>query len=331
MKSVYAQELSDGTRIDAPFAVRSKELRMSRHGDPYLSLELADRTGSISGVYFRPTPDALAVPTGSVVQVRGSVTSYRGLRRVRVDGLSPDCSWQPDDLVRSTSRCAKELRSDFSDLVRSIVDVELRRLVRAVLGDRVFFGRFTQAPGSCSGHHACLGGLLEHTVAVAGACDEFARRYPEADRDLLVAAALLHDVGRCDEFTVDAAIGFTDEGRLLGHVALGIRRVQAAAGRLRGGIDPRRALLLEHAILTHHAVPGEASQDSPSTLEALLLHHADAVDLDATDFLALLGGPARAGETWTHPQNAFKRPLWVAPAPTSGGEDAGEAEVRRTA
>jgi 3'-5' exoribonuclease len=332
MKSVYVQGLIDGARFDAPFAVRSKELRVSRNGDPYLSLELADRTGSISGVYFRPTRDALEVPAGSVVQVRGSVTSYRGLRRVRVDGLSSECAWQPEELIGSTARCAEELRADFSKTVRSITDVELLRLVRAVFGDRGFFERFIRSPGSCSEHHACLGGLLEHTVAVAGVCDGLARRYPEVDRDLLVAAALLHDIGRCDELTVDAAIGFSDEGRLMGHVALGMRRVRDALGRLRGRVRPQRALLLEHAILSHHAIPTERSQESPSTLEALLLHHADAVDADASDFVALLSGPARAGETWTHSQNSFRRSLWAAPASREGAPSGeGDAIVRRTA
>jgi 3'-5' exoribonuclease len=159
---------------------------------------------------------------------------------------------------------------------------------------------------------------LEHTVAVAGICDGLARCYPETDRDLLVAAALLHDVGRCDELTVDTAIGFTDEGRLMGHVALGMRRVEAALCRLQGRIHPRRALLLKHAILSHHADQSETSQGAPSTLEALLLRHADVIDSDTSDFLTALSGPARAGETWTHAENSFKRPLWA--APTLAGE-----------
>lgn len=317
MRREYVSGLVDGARVEAPFALRSKELRVSRNGDPYLALEVADRSGSIPGVLFRPTEDALAVPVGAVVQVRGTVTTFRGLRRLRIDDVVSACEWDPADIVASTTRCIDELRMDLRALASGVKDAELRGLTRAVFGEKSFFERFTRCPGSRSGHHAYLGGLLEHTVAVASICADLSRCYPEADADLLVTAALLHDIGRCEELSFDVAVEYTDEGRLLGHEVLGVRRLRETAANPPGRSGGERMMLLEHAILSHHGGEDRGMRE-PSTLEALLLAHADAVDSAAGSFLAVLSGPVRVGEAWTDASNVFHRALRAAPAACTG-------------
>ena len=308
----YVSELAEGVPVDSIFALRSKEMRSARTGEAYLALELADRTGQISAVYFRPPEGATTVPVGAVVHVSGRVTTFRAIKRIVVDSLSPATRWDPSDLLARSSRAAEELGAEFKQLVARVKDPVLRAVLRGVFGDRGFFARFCECPGSQSYHHAYLGGLLEHTVAVARLCQALGEYYEGVDTDVLLAAALLHDVGKCDELAYDTAIEFTDEGRLLGHVALGLSRIRGAARRAQNSSrGPDRLLKLEHAVLSHHGELEWGSPKRPSTIEALLLHHADNLDAKAAGFSALLGAAARVDEAWTDSANLFRRPLWA--------------------
>lgn len=328
MKSQYAAELAEGSRVDAPFAIRAKEMRMARTGDAYLSLELADRTGQISGVWFRPTADSIAIPAGSVVTVRGTVTRFRGAKRISIDSLRAAEVWDPEDLIAGSPRDEAELVASFKVLVASVTDAGLSSILRAVFGDREFFARFRKCPGSQSYHHAYIGGLLEHTVAVAQLCRSLGASYPHADADLLVTAALVHDVGKVDELEFGTSIEYTSEGRLLGHVVLGLRRVQDAARRGRVRISDDALARLDHAVLSHHGELEWGSPKRPATLEGLLLHHADNLDAKAAGFCSATTGASMAEEVWTDASNLFRRPLYAPRAaeddrrPVSPEEDA---------
>ena len=262
MKACYVKELAEGAKVDAVFALRAKEIRATRAAEAYLSLEIADRTGRIPAVYFRPSPEASAVPVGSVVRVRGTVTSFRGAKRVSVDSLGAASSWDPEDLLAAGARSTEEMVAEFKALVRSVSDPELRRVLTAVFGNREFFERFVRCPGAQSFHHAYLGGLLEHTISVASLCHSLGEQYPHVERDLLLAAALLHDIGKVDELSFDVAIGYTDSGRLLGHVVLGMNRLHDAVSRARIKMGGDRLARLEHAVVSHH---GELEWGSPKT------------------------------------------------------------------
>jgi len=314
MKANYVNELAEGAKVDAVFALRSKEVRATRASEAYLSLEIADRSGQIHAVYFRPAPEASAVPVGAVVRVRGTVTSFRGSKRVSVESLSAASSWDSEDLLAAGTRSSEELVTEFMTLVRSVSNPELRRVLGAVFGDKSFFDRFVRCPGAQSYHHAYLGGLLEHTVAVASLSRSLGEQYPHVDQDLLVAAALLHDVGKVDELSFDVAIGYTDAGRLLGHVVLGINRLHDVVTRGRVKVSADRMARLEHAVVSHHGELEWGSPKRPSTFEALLLHHADNLDAKAAGFSELLAGATRADEAWTDAGNLFRRPLY-APRP----------------
>ncbi len=314
MKKSYVNELAQGMKVDDAFALRAKEMRATRAGEAFLSLELADRSGRIPGIWFRPQGAGALIPVGSVVRVRGRVTSFRGQKRVSVETLSAESHVVPEDLIAAGSRSQAELTAEFKAHAAAVSNPDLRKILRAVFGDPEFFERFARCPGSQSYHHAHTGGLIEHTVAVAGICRAIAEQYPQADADILLCAALLHDVGKCDELAFETAIEYTDQGRLLGHVVLGVQRVQAAVARARLKVDPGRLMRLEHAILSHHGELEWGSPKRPSTLEALLLHHVDNLDAKAAGFAALLSGASRADETWTDAENLFRRPLF-APRP----------------
>lgn len=311
MKSQYVNELAEGTRVDAQFALQAKEMRAARSGDAYLSLDLADKTGRVPAVYFRPDAEATAIPVGAVVRVRGVVTSFRGTKRISVDSLKPAREWDAEDLIASGPRPREELVDELRALVASVQSPDLKAVLRTVFADREFFERFVRCPGAQTYHHAYVGGLLEHTISVAGLCKSVGSQYPGVDVDLLVAAALLHDIGKCDELSFETSIEYTDAGRLMGHVVLGARRVHDAVARVRTPRSPDRLMRLEHAILSHHGELEWGSPKRPSTLEALLLHHVDNLDAKAAGFSALLGGAVRAEESWTDSANLFRRPLYA--------------------
>lgn len=311
MKRQLAVGLKEGDRIDSVFALRSKQLRAARTGEAYLSLEFADRSGRIAGVMFRPPRDAQDVPAGAVVGVCGVVTTFRGSTRVSVESMRPAKRFDARDLMPMSDRDQDELLASLRELVGSVRDPGLKAVLRGVFGQRSFMARFRQCPASASYHHACAGGLLEHTVDVATLCRELSRLYPSIDADLLIAGALLHDIGKVDELAYDVAIDYTDEGRLLGHVVLGERRVRRAVEACGERVPPEVAMCLSHVVLAHHGELEWGAPKRPSSLEALILHHADNLDAKAVGFIEASKSASRVDEPWTDGGNLFRRPLYV--------------------
>jgi len=252
MRRNYVRELSQGMAVDAVFAVCGKEMRCTRAGDAYLALELSDRTGRIPAVYFRPTPEAAAVPSHAVVRIEGTVTSYRGVKRVAVDRMRPVDAYDAAELLEASKRDRTEVVDSFKAVAASVKSRPLRRVLRAVFGDEEFFSRFVKCPGARAHHHAYLGGLVEHTLAVATVCRALGPLYDQVDTDLLVTAALLHDIGKVDELTYDSTVSYTDEGRFIGHVVLGERRMRDAVLRLSPPVSAESLTKLSHAMLSHH-------------------------------------------------------------------------------
>ncbi len=174
-----------------------------------------------------------------------------------------------------------------------------------------FFKGFVESPAAQTYHHAYVGGLLEHTVAVATACSGLASLYPDVDRDLLVTGALMHDIGKVDELSLGASIEYTDEGRLLGHVVLGERRLRTAVEAMRARVPDQIMTKLSHIMISHHGELEWGSPKRPCTLEALVLHHADNMDAKTAGFIEAAQAASRVEEPWTDAMNLFQRPLYA--------------------
>lgn len=314
MKEAYIASLKEGARVDSVFALRSKELRATRAGDAYLSMRIADRTGSMAAVMFRPDKATEAVPSGSIVRVRGTVTTYRGVPRVSVQSLMPCADYALSDMLPSGPRDTAELVEELRALVCSVRQPALRRLLRTIFGDKEFFARFVECPAAQTYHHAYVGGLLEHTVAVATMCGCLAELYPAADSDLLLTGALLHDIGKVDELAFGTSIEYTNEGRLLGHVILGERRVRTVLASTPGKMPLDLEVRLSHVMISHHGELEWGAPTRPRTLEALILHHADNMDAKTAGFVEAARAATLVEEPWTDAMNLFRRPLY-APRP----------------
>lgn len=286
-------ELRPGQRFEGFYACSRKDRLTARNGSVYLTLELRDRTGSIPARAFREV-DRLAArfERGDAVKVRGKAERFRGELTVEIEDLRPIAEGEahPADFLPIAYRDAEELEGFLEHLTREIHDEPLRGVVESLLFSGELAQKFRRAPCSRGGHHAYLGGLIEHTVAVATLVGETCVLHPRLDSDLLMAAALVHDIGKVREFTYGADFGLTDEGRLLGHLTIGAEIVGAAAANLAPG---RRAALL-HCLLSHHGPPAQAgSAKGPGqgfgSPEALALYRLNA--LDASVKGALEHGP----------------------------------------
>lgn len=267
---------------------------------------------------FRPRGSAAEVPVGAVVRVVGVVTAYRGVLRITAEEMRSSRQYDPSELLPSGTRDSEELIGELRALVKAVGDRALSAVVRRVFSEAGFMKRFTSCPASQSYHHAYIGGLLEHTVGVATLCRSLCDLYPHADADLLLAGALLHDIGKVDELQYTTGIEYTDDGRMIGHVVLGERRVRAAIDALGNAVPHETATRLSHVLLAHHGELEWGSPKRPCTLEALMLHHADNLDAKTAGFIAAAASAARVDEPWTDAGNLFRRPLW---APRAAEDD----------
>jgi len=295
--------LRPGDRVDGIYACVRKDRLISRSGSPYLAVELRDRGGSLPARAFRDA-DALAgrFERGDVVRVEGVVERFREELQVDLEAIERTQSEDPAAFLPAAYRDLDELDGFLEHLARDVHDPQYRALLDGLLRDEALRAAWRRAPCTRSGHHAYLGGLLEHTVAVATLAVETAALHPRLNSDLLVTAALVHDLGKTEEFTYGAEFGLTDEGRLLGHLALGQRLLDARGAAL----DPARRVALAHCVLCHHgaeAAPGRRF----GSAEALALHRLNALEAGVKG--ALEHGLGRSGGEEMGPHRGFAPPM----------------------
>jgi 3'-5' exoribonuclease len=266
--------LRAGEEVDLVLACSRKERLVARTGAPYLRLELRDRTGAIGATVFRDA-DVLGgrFDRGDLVHVRGRVERFREELQLEVRAVERAHDADPAAFLPVAYRDLDELDGFLEHLAREVHDRELRVLLDGLLSDAALRAAWRQAPCTRAGHHAYLGGLLEHTVAVAQLALETSLLHPRLDSDLLITAAIVHDLGKTREFTYGADIGLSDEGRLVGHVAIGVQMLEARAG----AVSAARRLALTHCVLTHHG-PDAAPGRRFGLPEAVALHRLNALD-----------------------------------------------------
>jgi 3'-5' exoribonuclease len=269
---VTIAELRAGGEVEGVFACTRKDRLTAKNGSPYLAVELRDRTGAIAGRAFRDA-DFLAgqFERGDLVAVRGRVERFRDALQVEVKAIRRATEEAPDpaEFLPVAYRDMEELEGFLEHLAREVHDPGYVALLERLLGDGELREAWRRAPCTIGGHHAYLGGLLEHTFAVATLAVETCALHVRLNSDLLVTAALVHDLGKTREFVYGAAIEQSEEGRLLGHLALGQQLLEPYLG----GLDAERRLALLHCVLSHHGA--DRRFGSP---EALALYRLNALD-----------------------------------------------------
>jgi 3'-5' exoribonuclease len=313
MKSHFITDLADGQLITSLFLVREKEIRSSpRTGTAWLQLELVDRTGTISAKmwenYSALTP---TFECDDVIQIRGRVKLYNGRKELTLEQIIPAAERDYDlgDFLPHTKHDVEQMYSRLRAAINEVKNPWLRQLLCSIVEDPAIAPRLKRAPAAMTMHHAYIGGLLEHIVSLIGLAAAVCAHY-DLDSDLLLTGVVLHDVAKIDELRYARAFDYSNEGRLLGHIMMGIRLVQEKRAAI-PGFPPALAALVDHLILSHHGSHEFGSPALPQTPEAVALHFIDDFDSKMAGMRATLDGSsgAQGTEFWTERNPSLRRAL----------------------
>jgi 3'-5' exoribonuclease len=280
VKQIFATQIQERDVISDIFLVRDKITAMARNGKPYLTLKLMDRSGEVEGrVWERVDELSARFERDDFVRVRGKASVYLGKMQLVIQDLEKVAEAQVDlaDFLPVAERGGDEMLAEVRELVATLESSCFRELMGAFLADEDFVRCYCRAPAAKAIHHVYLGGLLEHSLAVAHLADDVCRRYPDVHRDLLLTGALLHDIGKTIELSYARAFAYTDEGKLLGHITIGVRMLDEKLTQV-PGFPSEQGLLLKHLLLSHHGQYEYGSPKRPKTLEATILNYLDDLD-----------------------------------------------------
>lgn len=280
MIKTYVIDIRDKTQVDSIFLVKEKITAVARNGKPYLTLHLMDKTGDIEGRVWEDVDSIGGLfEKDDFIRVRAKATVYLGKMQLIVSELSrvPDTQVRIADFLPEGERDSGEMLAELSTFVESCADASLRRLLHAFFDNASFLELYRAAPAAKGMHHVHLGGLLEHSLAVARLVDRIAPLYPGLNRDLMVTGALLHDIGKVREMTYVRSFDYTDEGKLVGHITIGVEMVHDKIREI-DGFPKELEMLLKHMILSHHGQYEFGSPKRPKTVEATVLNYLDDLD-----------------------------------------------------
>jgi 3'-5' exoribonuclease len=287
--------------------VREKELKPKRNGGVYLHLVLIDRTGELDAKSWdNPQDTAALFERDDIVKVRGTVELYNDRPQLIVQRIRrcEDGEFQEADFCPASVHDPEEMFAELRSFVESVVDANLRSLLISILEDADVAAPLKVAPAAMRVHHAFRSGLLEHTVSLCGLTEAIVKRYPRLNRDLLIAGAILHDIGKVEELEVSRRLGYTTRGQLVGHVALGLEILERHTARLQG-FPVELKSLLQHLIVSHHGELDKGALKQPMLPEALAVSIMDLLD-------------ARLEQAWTLIDQAPKDEEWTVYTPSLG-------------
>ena len=279
-KSQYVNSLKPGETVDDVFVLSEKSLSQKKDGKNYLNLTFMDRTGTLKGVLWENVEDTVdRISAGDYVQVKGSVSEYRGTLQlvVRTVIRSAAENVEPADFLPVTTRNIDAMFEKLLQITDTLKTPCFHDLFKLFWADTEMVRLFKAAPAAKKMHHAYIGGLLEHTLSMAILVDRLAGHYTGVDRDLLLTGAILHDIGKIREFEFSSYIDYTSEGRLLSHIVIGLQIIDEKM-KLIKDFPQEQAVLLKHLVVSHHGVKEFGSPELPKTVEAVLLNHIDEID-----------------------------------------------------
>jgi 3'-5' exoribonuclease len=280
MKSIFICDLRPNQDATSVFLVQSKDIRQKKSGEPYLSLSLMDRTGEMEAKMWDNVAEVMnTFERDDFVKVKGRMQVYQNRIQFAIHKMQriDDALVELQDFFPASQRNTDEMFLELRQMVAGMKNSHLRALMEALLDDSQIADGYRRAPAAKTIHHAYLGGLLEHVLAVCQLCRFVAGQYSFLDADLMLAGAITHDLGKIQELSYRRSFGYTDDGQLLGHVVLGLRLVD---DKLRALPDfpPRLRSLLEHMMLSHHGELEYGAAKVPVFGEALMLHYLDNLD-----------------------------------------------------
>lgn len=312
-KKSFVKDLVPGQRVEEVFVLAEARQQQAKNG-PFWMLRLQDAQGVVEAKIWSPASQQYKeFPSGVLIHVRGMVGSFRDQIQITVEQAEvleideADVDWAL--FLPRSSRDPALILQDIEELCsRELRHGPWRKFCLKVLRDEALRRRLLTAPAAKSMHHAYVGGLLEHTLAVCRLCLSICDLYPALDREILLAGAVFHDLGKAWELTAGVAREYTDEGRLLGHIHLGLEVLAPFLAKV-SELSPGLILHFKHLLLSHHGEYAFGSPKRPKTLEALTLHYADNLDAKMNTVGRLLEDLPEQ-ESWTAYQRSMERQLF---------------------
>ncbi|MFO7803707.1 MAG: HD domain-containing protein [Desulfovermiculus sp.] len=313
-KTVYIQDVTEGQQVNDIFVIVQAKLSQSKNG-PFWDLTFQDKTGRINAKIWSPQSNAYPeLFPEQMVRVQAQVRSFRDQPQLVIQNLQildPDAAgldWS--DFIPSSPRPPEEMLTEMEALCREYLHYRpWRRLMKDVFADATMRQRLLFAPGAKNIHHAYRGGLLEHTLQVSRLCLTVTELYPDLDREILLVAAVLHDVGKAWELDWGISRDYTDPGRLIGHITLGLDKVMPFVQKT-PDLDPDLVVHLKHLLLSHHGEYAYGSPRRPKTKEAFVLHFMDNLDAKMGSLDQALSGLTSKEQGWSSYQNTLERMVY---------------------
>jgi 3'-5' exoribonuclease len=280
MKNKFINEIGLSETVDDVFLLKEKTLVRKKDGKYFLSMVLADKTGIINAVAWDEVERLKSkVSTGDFIRVQGTVGEYKSSRQISVRDM--ECvaldSIRSEDFMPATRRNTLQMLDRLKKISETIETDHYKKLMALFWQDEKFVEKFKLAPAAKKMHHAYLGGLLEHTLSLVLLAEKVVDHYVGIDRDLLLTGAMLHDIGKITEFDYERSIDYSDEGRLISHIVIGLDLIEKKINQI-GDFPKKAGILLKHLIVSHHGSRELGSPQPPMTLEAVMLHYLDEID-----------------------------------------------------
>jgi 3'-5' exoribonuclease len=308
-KSVYVKDLKTGDKVSEVFLAAEKNLAYSQKGSPYLNLRLRDRTGDVDGkIWENALAWDKAFKKGDLIRVQARTLSFKNAIQLSISELRKveDGEVELSDYFPVARGDLDQMFAGILAYVEQVKTPCLTALLHAFFGDEKIAALFRRAPAAKGFHHVYIGGLLEHTLSVVRLLDLAAGHYTGINRDLLIAGGLLHDIGKIYEFSYERIVEYSDPGRLVGHIVMGVEMVDAKIAAI-PDFPEQIAMELRHLILSHHGVLEYGSPKRPKTLEALIVHFMDDLDAKVNAFQEYIRDARDEESDWTPYHRLFDR------------------------
>lgn len=294
----YLAEYKDGDRVFDSYLCKHRSSAVTKTGKPYDTVILQDKTGTLEGKIWEPNNAGIAeFDDLDYIEVYGDVTSFNGALQISIKRVRrcQEGEYNPADYLPVSKKNIDEMYAQLLQFAAGIKNPYLRKLLQDFFEkDERFAQSFRQSSAAKTVHHGFVGGLLEHTLSVTRLCDYYCTAYPILNRDLLLSAAMLHDIGKTRELSLFPENDYTDDGQLLGHIVIGAEMIGRKIEAIEGFPDTLAAEL-KHCILAHHGEYEFGSPKKPAIIEAAALNFADNTDAKLETFTELLEGTDKKG------------------------------------
>ncbi len=313
---VYISDIRENDLVDSLFLVKEKSSAVTKTGNTYLKLKLADRSGEIEGrVWTSAENFAECFEKDGFVHCTGKAVSFQERLQLNITSIESVREEEVlfSDFFPMTEKDIDGMFQSLLEICRQVKDPHLSRLLQLFWEDEPFVKQFKMAPASKWLHHNYLGGLLEHTLSVSELVSKIANHYPGLNVDLLLTASIFHDLGKVDELSYHRSFDYSDEGRLLGHIILGIERVENKIRQL-PDFPKELSTLMKHFLLSHHGQYIWGSPKKPMTLEAMMLHFLDDMDAKINGIQQFIKKEVPEGARWSAYHRMFEQYFYVPPS-----------------